>query len=1002
MAAVKIDNPILNSPFEEPSRHWQLDEDGSPTGVILDGRRRSEYIVPVPTPRRRRRGSGQQVLALETDSGTAYETTPNSLVNEIRRHVETWRNLPPHQWQVTPETARLLTHWRSEQLHQPPFFCQVEAMETIVWLTEVAPKRFEQMVEEANAEANPDLYRLAMKMATGSGKTMVMAMLIAWQAINRARHPGMERFADAFLIVTPGITIRDRLRVLLPNDPQNYYERMAVVPRDLLEDVRKARIVITNYHAFQRKEKVEVKPLGREILGGRKGPKSFQESESEVVARVCKDLIGRPNVLVINDEAHHCYRHKVGESEEGRLDREEKSEADKNEKAARLWISGIEALQRVLKKGKKGRSRTPVYDLSATPFFLRGSGYKEGTLFPWVVSDFSLMDAIESGIVKVPRVPVASNQGSGDIPVFRNLYEHIKQHLPKAGRRKQDKAQMAPDGLPPQLENALAALYQDYQKKFDQWTEASQEVPPVFIVVCNNTSTSKLVYDYISGYEVQEGRLRSGRLPLFSNVDARGKWLDLPRTLLIDSEQIDSGDALKDEFKKAVEPLVEEYRAEVRRRFPDRDVAKITDADLLREVMNTVGKVGKLGESIRCVVSVSMLTEGWDANTVTHILGVRAFGTQLLCEQVVGRGLRRLSYDLQSDGRFEPEYADILGIPFTFVSSQSTANPQPPKPKTWVHSIRERGEFKIEFPRLVGYRHAVPPDQLSWTFTEDSKFTLDPGQIGGTRHELEAIAGEGVTIDIDELRKVRMQVVAFEIAGFALRSKFRDEDDSLKPWLFPQLLQVAREWLDGCVATRGGVPKQLFLWRHFKERAVEKIFDACFPPESAQSREIRPILDPYNRIASTAHVGFYTARTTLFRTEKSQVSHVVHDQEWEANLAQTLEEMPEVLAYVKNHAIYFEVPYALHGVERTYLPDYVVRVDDGKGADDPLNLVIEVKGFRGEDAAAKAATMERHWVPAVNNHGGFGRWAFLEVRDQFDQDKAIREFLKSLGEAKAA
>ena len=990
-----ISNPVINSPFKEPSRHFELTEDGTPTGVILPNRRGSEHLVSVRAPGRRRRAGDQVERGLEGQDTADFEVSPNNLVNEIRRHVGDWRRLPPQQWGVTPETARLLAHWRSGQMPLPPFFCQVEAVETMVWLTEVAPKRFRGMIEDSNAEANPGLYRLALKMATGSGKTTVMAMLIAWHAVNKARHPGTETFSDAFLIVTPGITIRDRLRVLLPSDPQNYYETRQIVPRDMLEDLRRARVVITNYHAFQVKEKVEVKALARELLGGRQGPKSFKESDAEMIARVCKDLIGRPKVLVLNDEAHHCYRHKQGESEEGKLTGDEKSEAKKNEEAARLWINGIEALGRTLRRGKRKGGIAGIYDLSATPFFLRGSGYGEGKLFPWVVSDFSLMDAIESGIVKVPRVPVASNQGVGDMPVLRDLYQHIKDRLPKAGRHKQDKALMNPDGLPPQLENAITALYEHYEATSRSWSETGQETPPVFIVVCNNTSTSKLVYDYISGYEVDDGKLRRGRLPLFSNVDDHGTWLPLPRTLLIDSEQLDSGDALKEEFKNAVAPLIEDYRAEVRRRFPDRDVSKITDADLLREVMNTIGKPGKLGESIRCVVSVSMLTEGWDANTVTHILGVRAFGTQLLCEQVVGRGLRRLSYDLNEDGRFDAEYAEIVGVPFSFVSSSAEVVPQPPKPKTHVHSIEARSTLKIVFPRLVGYRHAIPPDRLNWKFTEESKYVLDPGQIGGTRTEMEAIVGEGITLNIDQLREIRMQRVAFEVAGLALRTRFKDAEDNLKPWLFPQLLHATKEWLDDHVQTREGTPKQLFLWKHFAERAVEKVFDACFPPESAASRQIRPILDPYNPVATTAHVDFYTSRQTLIPTVKSQVSHVVYDKDWEANLAEKLEGMTEVVAYVKNHALHFEVPYVLHGLERAYLPDYVLRVDDGQGADDLLNLIVEVKGFRGEDAVAKAETMTHHWVPAVNNHGGFGRWAFLEIRELYDQEERIREFLRS-------
>lgn len=341
-------------------------------------------------------------MQLDEAGGTV---TPNDFINELRRYVADWRASAQAQWGVTHETERLLLHWRNGDGGKPLLFCQIEAVETVIWLTEVAPKlgraEIGKRLRTFNAEANPDLFPIATKMATGSGKTMVMAMLIAWQAVNRSRHPNSKMFNDAFLIVAPGITIKDRLRVLLPSDPENYYEKRSLIPRDMLDDIRKARIVITNYHAFKRRETLEATPLAKAILQGRDERIETLETEGQMLQRVCKHLLGRRDVIVINDEAHHRYRERQGADEE-RLDTDAKQEAKRNAEAARLWISGIEALNRLV--GVK-----TVYDLSATPFFLRGSGYPEGTLFPWVVSDFSLMDAIEAGVVKVPR-PVSDNQ----------------------------------------------------------------------------------------------------------------------------------------------------------------------------------------------------------------------------------------------------------------------------------------------------------------------------------------------------------------------------------------------------------------------------------------------------------------------------------------------------------------------------------------------------------------------------------------------------------------
>jgi type III restriction enzyme len=435
-----FEQPILNSPYAYPGRHWELDADGQPTNSILESRRRSAFVTPVPKPKKRRRADAtkQSELGFKDDEGLStpqQQYDPNAIANEIRQYVDQWRQLPnPDQWQVTPETARLLQHWR----HYPfpgirPFFCQIEAVETAIWLAEVAPhqgergKKFLDYLKAANEQANPELFRIALKLATGAGKTTVIAMLLAWQTVNAVRRPASKLFTRGFLICTPGITIRDRLRVLLPGDPDNYYKYREIVPNDLLGEIARAKIVITNYHAFKLRERLDVSKVGRALLKGRGPELNTTETEGQMLQRVMPDLMGLKSVLVINDEAHHCYRHKVtppGLEEDEDLETEEKEEAQKNSEAARLWISGIEAVKRKLDV------RT-VFDLSATPFFLRGSGYAEGTLFPWTVCDFSLMDAIECGIVKLPRVPVADNVPGADMPIYRELWAHIGKKMPR-------------------------------------------------------------------------------------------------------------------------------------------------------------------------------------------------------------------------------------------------------------------------------------------------------------------------------------------------------------------------------------------------------------------------------------------------------------------------------------------------------------------------------------------------------------------------------------------
>jgi type III restriction enzyme len=642
-----IDNPIINSPFAEPTRHFRFDKDGI-TSEIAEGRRRSVYFMPIAKPKIHR-----AQLALP---GMEEEPKDNELINRVREHVAAWRHTRYRG--ATAVTRGLIQYWTDPAREKPLFFCQIEALETAIFLCEIAGHSqpwIETRLREENQARNPGLYRIAFKMATGSGKTVVMAMLIAWQALNKIANPQDKRFSDTFLILTPGITIRDRLQVLRPNLPGNYYRERDLLTPDQLQALQAARIEITNFHAFLARETVQAASTTKSILrGGIKETEDtadpFKETPDQVVRRVGRSFGNKRNIVVINDEAHHCYQ-SASQSEE-LLTAEEKAEAEENAKQARVWLNGLRAVA-----GKIG-IRT-VYDLSATPFFLRGSGFREGTLFPWVVSDFGLIDAIESGIVKIPRVPVSDDSMARDMPTYRDLWPRIREWAPKKGRSA-GKSEGEPK-LDSALEGALISLYGHYEKSYKAWQEAGIGTPPVFIVVCQNTSLSKVVFDWIAGWKTSEDDSTEparGHLDIFSNV-VDGRWSDRPNTLLIDSAQLESGEAMDPAFKRIAAAEIGEFKREYIARFPGRSAEDVTDEDLLREVMNTIGKKDRLGEQVRCVVSVSMLTEGWDANTVTHILGVRAFGTQLLCEQVVGRGLRRVSYEVGEDGRFSPEYAEV-------------------------------------------------------------------------------------------------------------------------------------------------------------------------------------------------------------------------------------------------------------------------------------------------------------------------------------------------------
>jgi type III restriction enzyme len=715
-----------------------------------------------------------------------------------------------------------------------------------------------------------------------------------------------------------------------------------------------------------------------------------QETEGQMIQRVMPDLMGMKNILVLNDEAHHCYREKPTADKEDDLKGDERKEAEKNNEAARLWISGLEAVNR-----KLGLAR--VIDLSATPFFLSGSGYAEGTLFPWTMSDFSLMDAIECGIVKLPRVPVAENIPGDEMPMYRNLWENIRNDMPKKGRGQSE--ELDPLKLPTRLQTALQALYGHYEKTFKLWEEKGIRVPPCFIVVCQNTAISKLVYDFISGFhrknEDGTSTPENGRLALFRNFDEHGNPLPRPNTLLIDSEQLEAGDALDDNFRVMASDEIERFRREIIERTGDaRSADNLTDQELLREVMNTVGKHGQLGGSTRCVVSVSMLTEGWDANTVTHVLGIRAFGTQLLCEQVIGRALRRQSYDLNEEGLFNVEYADVFGIPFDFTAKPVIAPPQPPRETVQVKAMRlERDALEIRFPRVEGYRVELPEERLTATFNDDSILELTPDLVGPSITRNSGIIGEGVDMNLEHLGDMRPSTLLFHVTQRLLYTKWRDPGEQPKLHLFGQLKRITKQWLDTCLVCKGGTYPAQLMYQELADMACERITKGITNAWMGQ-RPIKALLDPYNPTGSTSYVRFNTSRTDRWETSSKSchINWVVLDSDWEAEFCRVAESHPKVRAYVKNHNLGLEVPYRYGSEIRKYLPDFIVLVDDGHGPDDFLHLVVEIKGYRREDAKEKKSTMETYWVPGVNNLKEYGRWGFAEFTEiyQIEADFAAK------------
>ena len=1013
------DNPILNSPYDEPALHYAQTEDGSLNYEdVIRGRRTFNPVVerqPTPTRQSRQRSIS---FPVEPDINADQH-----LINLCRREVGKWRV------EKYPDTTRvskeLLLFWfanpERDNRHKL-FFAQQEAVETAVWLNEVADKsnagqnvlrKIRNAQVKVSDSHEDQLPRTAFKMATGSGKTVVMACLILYHYANRQEYRSDTRFADYFLIVAPGVTIKDRLGVLYvdtrnvpDHELEDYYRVRQLVPKSLKDGLTNlnARLVITNYHAFLPKtlQGNKKSPFdGKVDLDGNKVKRADSiEDYSLVIRRILGAFKTGSRLLVLNDEAHHCYLPK------GKEKTTDNEEVDENERAA-VWFKGLREVAQRYKVHN-------IYDLSATPYYLSGSGYEPYSLFGWVVSDFGLIEAIESGLVKIPFLPDSATSQELERPVLANIYEHVRDELPKKGQKKKKK-EARDEGeslkqerpiIPTLIKQALDMFYNHYDE-YAKGQRGQQEVrrglftpDPVFIIVCNNTSVSKEVYKYVAGYEYMDddGELHvvGGIKDHFNNYDANNKPKRRPPTLLIDSDALDNTDQINDDFKKVFADEIEIFKRDYARIHGQGSVENITDAQILREVVNTVGQQGKLGEHIRCVVSVSMLTEGWDANTVTHIMGIRAFGSQLLCEQVAGRALRRMNYDLQAydkagepttDGRkavsykFPPEYAHIIGVPFKLFKGGKAGPVPAPVDRIHIKALPERAEkFEITFPNIIGYRIESAGNEITSDFSKLESFDID-----GTKFPVEATMAVAVsprqeTLKVKDVLERRDAELQYLITKELIRYKFSDVDGNPEFQYFGRLREIVDEWYGQKVrllGIRGDEYKKL-LFFHDSKKIVDHIARGINTHLNT-AEFVRPVFNHYNRFGSTKYVSGYTSKRT-YETTRSHVNHVVEDSGWEGIATKTLEEL-NVISYVKNNFLDFRIPYVREAVERDYFPDFIVRVNGKDGT--PKNLILEISGM-SKDKAEKKWYVENRWLPAVNSvrdRFGYDEWHFIEVRD---------------------
>ena len=1004
-----VEDPILCSPYAEPDRYWRYDRK---TGVPSKepGRRAAAYWYKTE-----RTGSAQMSLLADEEQ----DDLP--LVNALRADVKRWRE---SRWEGASETTkRLLRHWWHADRSRRLFFCQIEAVETVIYLRELLargrrprwkPQLGLQEFESLSRGSNPrpeewvariaqppkladipernggkPIPRYACKMATGSGKTVVMAMLIAWAFCNRGTKPGDPGFPRRVLVVCPNLTIKERLRVLRTGDQHNYYEAFDLVPSPLRPELAKGKVLVTNWHRLG-PEKEEVK-VGKVTVSrlGKETPEAFARNR-------LGDLWDDEPLLVLNDEGHHAYRPapvRKGEriSANAKADREE----------ATVWVDGLDKINAAC-------GIELCVDLSATPFYIQGSGYPEGSPFPWIVNDFSLVDAIESGITKIPRLPAIDNTGRPDPKYFR-LWRHVMRDL-RPGERLPGGGPK-PEALYRKVEDALLALAGEWKEKFEHVRDAApgqDRTPPVLIVVCDNTDIATHVHRMISGEELVEAD--PGDVP---DEDARGSrkrpkltrrygsglpgfpelWNREGRafTLRIDSKLLEAAESEN--------PTATQKEA----------------AEELRQIVATVGRPGEPGGRVRCVVSVNMLSEGWDANNVTHILGLRAFHSQLLCEQVVGRGLRRMDYVPDPEtGLLTPEYVDIFGVPFSlipFKGRQPEDGPGPGElPKHEVIALPERRALEIRFPVVEGYVVRLTRNRLKCDTQAAEPTRLDPWrtptavfirpQVGYQIGHPGTHAGFG----FEEVNRseyyasTHRQAIEFEIAreivnrlveanaaatariatngGPGAGNGAPARGSGGRAALFPQVLTFVQEYVRDRVDLHGVDPREIGL-QTYAEQITGRLFDAIVPDDAQGEPSLLPRLNRYRPIGSTTSVHFKTVRPVQ-PTEASHLNYVAcHTTSWEQAAMFQIEQAAKdgvVECYVRNYRLEFTIPYELYGEPRAYEPDFIVRLRDG------VSVVLEIKGAPDADADAKHQAAHR-WVQAVNNWGELGKWAFLICRD---------------------